>query len=74
VQSNVDERLLGRWQESQQRQKVIRRYFERSSLPLDRFESRALELIGDALLPPRRGEERTRTSANVAGVARDDDR
>ena len=47
--SNLDDRLLRGWEESRHRQHLVRTVLARSSLPVDRFEDWALEMIADAL-------------------------
>jgi hypothetical protein len=49
MSTNVDDRLLGRWLESQHRQERTRDRLARSSLPVEQFEDWALDLIADAL-------------------------
>jgi hypothetical protein len=73
VTTNLDDRLLLQWQESQHRQQMMRRRLERSSLPVERFEGWALELIADALSPRDRQEDRKLTRADpTIGVQADD--
>lgn len=49
MSGNLDERLLGRWLESQHRQQQTRARLASSSLPPERFEGWALDLLADAL-------------------------
>jgi len=46
--SNIDERLLEGWLESQQRQECTRVRLATCSLPAERFEAWALDLIAEA--------------------------
>jgi hypothetical protein len=68
MSTNLDERLLGRWIESQHRQKQVRARLANSSLPVERFENWALDLIADALSAPRM-ENRVRTTATLRPVS-----
>ncbi len=49
MSGNLDERLLVRWRESQHRQRQTRARLANSSLPPERFEGWALDLLADAL-------------------------
>ena len=49
MRTNVDDRLLGRWLESQHCQERARAFLADSSLPVNRFEDWALDLIADAV-------------------------
>ena len=49
VSGNLDERLLPHWLESRERRAAALTRLERSSLPLERFEGWALEMLIDAL-------------------------
>ena len=73
VDENLDESLLGHWQESQRRQQGVRNVLQRSSLPAERFEGWALELIGDAVSERCREADRKPLRAAVTiGVQADD--
>jgi hypothetical protein len=73
VSTNVDERLLCRWEESQHRQQMVRTVLARSSLSVDRFEGWALELIADALSARHpEGEGMLPTPRTTIGVHLDD--
>ena len=73
VTTNLDDRLLLRWQESQHRQRVMRSRLESSSLPPERFEGWALELIADALSPhSREGDRKPKLARPAVGVQADD--
>ncbi len=52
MSGNLDERLLAHWVESGRRQQAARARLERSSLPLERFEGWALDMIVDSLSRP----------------------
>lgn len=72
VSTNIDERFLGRWQDSQRRQKAMRDYLAQSELEVAGFEARTLNLIADAFAThlPERG---MRSSlANTASFMSDD--
>jgi hypothetical protein len=49
MSENVDERLVAYWVESGRRQRAARTRLAKSSLPLERFEGWALDMIVDAL-------------------------
>jgi hypothetical protein len=53
--TNVDERLLDRWLVSRARREKARAVLARSSLPAERFEGWALDLIAEALSQPPAG-------------------
>ncbi len=63
MNTNLDERLLGHWMESQQRQGRAQARLANSSLPVGRFEGWALDLIADALSAPAAN---ARAEASVA--------
>ena len=71
---NLDETLLRHWEESQCRQRLIRRALGRSSLAVERFEGWALELIGDALSARNGEEDRKLISADTTCAVEADDR
>jgi hypothetical protein len=52
MSNNVDDRLVQHWLESQRRQQGARSRLASSSLPTERFEGWALDLIADALSAP----------------------
>lgn len=68
MSTNVDERLLGRWLETRERQELMRARLAASSLPVERFEDWALDLIATALAAAQapRGAE----AASVLGPER----
>ena len=74
MSSNLDDRLLRHWEQSQHRQQVMRQRLDRSSLPLDRFEAWALELIEEALSDPYPEEERALALVVPASGLQADDR
>jgi hypothetical protein len=49
MEGNVDERLLDHWLASKSRNEQARARLERSSLPLERCEGWALDLIAEAV-------------------------
>ena len=69
-----DKSLLRHWEESQRRQRLIRRTLGRSSLPVERFEGWALELIGDALSARDGEEDRKLMPADATCAVEGDDR
>lgn len=48
MSGNLDERLLGHWQESSRRQESMRRYLAKSSLPLRSFDPKVLDMLAEA--------------------------
>jgi hypothetical protein len=71
VSGIVDDRLLGHWLQSRRRQDTLRTRLEQSSLPLERFEGWALELIAEAVCDEGAGT-RTGTRHPAREISLDD--
>ena len=70
--TNLDDRLLRHWEKSQHRQQVLRTRLGSSSLPVERFEAWALELLGEALSPRDREEDCKLALVDTIGLEADD--
>lgn len=62
MDANVDDRLLGHWLESRKRHDNARDRLRRSSLPVERFEGWALDLIAEAVSDSDLGTAELRAS------------
>jgi hypothetical protein len=72
VSTNIDERFLDRWHDSQRRQKAMRDHLAQSRVEVDGFEARTLNLIADAFATPPPSQVMRSSLASTSAFMSDD--